>query len=521
MQKLNLKLLLIAVIVAMVPLWTSCTGDLSTTPIDDSEITSDMVYDSPENFRKVLAKLYAGFAVTGQEGPAGMPDIDGIDEGFSSYLRQYWVHQEIPTDEAVVGWSDPGLPSFNTQSWGASNDFVMGMYSRIFYQITLANEFIRNARDESDAQIQQYMAEARFLRALSYWHALDLFGGGVPFVTDDDPIGAFEPQPVGSQALFEFIESELLAIENDMPAPRANDYGRADRAAVWMTLAKLYLNAEVYIGEARWGDAVTFSNRVIQDGGYSLHHTYQHLFLADNDQAEGVIFAIPFDGNMTQTYGGTNFIVHAAIGGSMDASEFGVAGGWGGHRVTPQFVEKFDLDNDGRAMFHTDGQSLEIEDITDFNHGYAVTKWKNKTSTGADGSRTAYVDTDFPMFRLADAYLMYAEATLRGGQGGNTATAVDLVNQLRQRAFGDDSGNISAGDLTLDFILDERARELYWEGHRRTDLVRHGKFTTADYVWSWKGGSQEGFSTSDHLNIYPIPSSDINANPNLTQNPNY
>ncbi len=522
MIKQNFRILLFTLIVAMVPFWSSCTGDLSTSPIDDREITSDIVYDDPENFRKVLAKLYAGFATTGQEGPAGNPDIQGIDEGFSSYIRQYWVHQQIPTDETVVGWADPGLPAFNEQGWGAGNDFVMGMYSRIFYQITLANEFIRNARGEDDPQIQQYLAEARFLRALSYWHAIDLYGGGVPFVTEEDPIGAFEPEPVGSQQLFEYIESELLAIEDDMPAPQDNQYGRADRAAVWTTLAKLYLNAETYIGESRWDEAVTFSNRVIDQGGYNLHHNYEHLFLADNQQADGVIFAIPFDGNNTQTFGGTNFIIHAAIGGDMSASDFGVDGGWGGHRVTPQFVDILGENTpDGRAMFFTDGQIKEVEDITDFSNGYAVTKWKNIKSTGERGSRSDFVDTDFPMFRLADVYLIYAEATLRGGAGGDMNTAVDLINQLRERAYGDDSGNISSNDLDLDFILDERARELYWEGHRRTDLIRFNKFTTANYVWAWKGGVQDGASTSEHLRVFPIPTSDINTNPNLTQNPGY
>ncbi len=508
-------------IVAVVPVWTSCTDDLSTSPIDDSEVTSDMIYEDPENFRKVLAKLYAGLAVTGQEGPAGSPDIDGIDEGFSSYIRQLWVTQELPTDQAVVAWPDPGLPGFNTQSWSPGNDFVMGMYSRIFYQITLANEFIRNARDEDDPQIQQYMAEARFLRAFSYWHALDLFGGNIPFVTEDDPIGAFEPEPVGSEEIFSYIESELMDIEDAMPAPQENQYGRADRAGVWMLLARLYLNAEVYIDEPRYDEAVTYTQRIIDEGGYELNSTYDQLFLADNDEADGVIFAIPFDGNNTQSFGGTNFIIHAAVGGSMSAADFGISGGWEGHRVTPEFVDKFDKDNDVRAMFHTDGQNRDVDDLGDFNEGYAVTKWRNVTSTGEPGSRSAYVDTDFPMFRLADVYLMYAEATLRGGAGGDMNMALNLVNDIRERAYGDETGHITSDELDLDFILDERARELYWEAQRRTDLIRYGYYTSADYVWAWKGDTQEGTSTSEHLKLYPIPSSDINSNPNLTQNPGY
>lgn len=515
------KIITLALIAVMVAFTTSCVKDLDTEPLDDDVQTSASVYDSPEAYRQVLAKLYAGFAVTGQQGPAGDPDIQGIDEGFSHYIRQLWVAQEIPTDEAIVAWQDPGLPEYNTQSWTSSNDFVMAMYSRIFYQITMTNEFIREAKGEENAKIQQYAAEARFLRALSYWQALDLYGGGVPFVTEDDEIGAFNPEPISSEDLFAYIESELKDIVDNLPAPGQNDYGRVDRAGAWTLLAKLYLNAEVYIGESKYTEAITYTKKVIEQGNYQLEEDYENLFLADNHTADGVIFAIPYDGTYTKSFGGTNFIIHAAVGGTMSAEDFGIDGGWQGHRVTKQFVQKFDMENDARAMFHTDGQTLEIENPAEFTQGYAVTKWKNVTSSGEPGPLPAHVETDFPMFRIADVYLMYAEAVARGGQGGNEATAVELINDLRERAFGDDSGDISAGDLDKEFVLNERARELYWEGHRRTDLIRYGYFTSADYVWAWKGGTQEGQAISDHLKVYPIPASDINTNPNLTQNTGY
>lgn len=509
---------------------SSCVDNLNTSPLDDDVITSEAVYETPEDYRQVLAKLYAGFAVTGQQGPDGNPDIQGIDEGFSSYVRMYWVSQEIPTDEAVVGWTDPGLPEFNYQAWGASNDFVMGMYSRIYYVIALTNEFIRNAQGNENEAVQTYNAEARFLRALSYWHALDLYGGNIPFVTEEDGVGAYNPEPISSQELFTFIENELLAITGEL-ADDGNagelaeagqaEYGRADKAAAWTLLAKLYLNAEVYIGESRYTEAVTYADKVIEEGGYALENNYANLFLADNHTAEGVIFPITFDGVHTKTFGGTSFIIHAAVGGSMSASDFGIDGGWEGHRVTPEFVDLFDTDNDERAMFYTDGQSLEIDNIADFSNGYTVTKWKNITSGGQPGSVPEFPDTDFPMFRLADVYLIYAEAVTRGGEGGSTSKAVSLVNELRQRAYGDNSGNISASDLTPDFIIDERARELYWEGHRRTDLIRHGVFTSSEYVWAWKGGEQEGTATSDIYNVYPLPASEVNSNPNLDQKTGY
>ena len=172
-------------------------------------------------------------------------------------------------------------------------------------------------------------------------------------------------------------------------------------------------------------------------------------------------------------------------------------------------------------MFYSDGQSLEIADIFEFTEGYAITKFKNVTSTGQGGSDLAFPDTDYPVFRLADAYLIYAEATLRGGTGGDAAIALTLINSLRERAYGDTGGNIIADDLTLDFMLDERARELLWEGHRRTDLIRYGKFSNTDYLWPWKGGIEEGISVDSKYDLLPIPASDIGANPNLKQNPGY
>jgi len=168
-------------------------------------------------------------------------------------------------------------------------------------------------------------------------------------------------------------------------------------------------------------------------------------------------------------------------------------------------------------MFFTEGQTKEIENLSDFTNGYAVVKFKNITKDGEAGSNLAFADTDFPMFRLGDVYLMYAEAYLRGG-GGDEGTAVGFVNALRQRGG---VSNILPSGLTLDFILSERARELYWEGHRRTDLIRFGRFTGEEYVWAWKGNAPDGAGTNEKYNLFPIPFADITANPNLEQNPGY
>jgi hypothetical protein len=521
-----------AVLIASVVAVTSCINDLNTIPIDPKVVTSASVYKDAEAYRQVLAKCYAGLAVSGQQGPHGAPDISGIDEGFSQYLRQYWLAQELTTDEAVIAWNDGTLKDYHYQTWTSGGEFIKAMYNRLYYQISLCNEFIREATDAKLAErgitgadlanVEIYRAEARFLRALSYYHALDLFGN-VPFVTEENSVGAFLPEQILRPDLFEYVESELLELEPLLKDAKTNEYGRADKAAAWMLLTKLYLNAKVYTGTERNTDAITWVSKVISSP-YSLNPVYANNFLADNNTSNEIIFPITFDGIHTKTWGGTTFIVHAGVGGSMSPSQFGIDGGWGGTRTTPQFVDKFvDItgNTDKRAMFYTTGQSKSISDIFNFPDGYAITKWKNVTSAGATGSNLTHPDTDFPVFRLADAYLMYAEAVVRGGTGGSTTAALGYVNTLRERAYGNTSGNIPADQLTLDFIIDERARELYGECHRRTDLIRFGKFSTSTYVWEWKGGVKEGVSTSDHLDLFPIPSSDMGANPNLTQNEGY
>lgn len=627
MKKYSLKTLLVGTLVALLTL-TSCLNDLDQVPQDKDIVLADELFNDTAAYKQVLAKLYAGLAVSGQEGPAGQNDISGIDEGFGQYLRAYWGAQELSTDEAITGWGDAGLPDYHAQNFEPSNQFIIALYNRIMYQITSCNAFLRETTPEKLsgrgvsgqllAEVELYREEARFLRALSYTHAIDFFGN-FPFVTEADEVGFFYPEQKSRTDLFTFVESELLAIEGNLVAPKSNEYARADQAAAWTLLAKLYLNAEIYTGSAKYAECITYSSKVIS-AGYTLEDTYANLFLADNDSANEIIFPIAFDGLRTQTWGGTTYLIHAAVGGEMKPADFGINGGWGGNRTTKEIVAKFELDfdtdnannqlgadsnwglvgslngwsepdwklyesgtpnvyigfytipagelkfrkdnnwdtnfgdtdadgslddggdnivleagtykvtmdygnltymfeKDPRGMFFTEGQNLEIEAVGSFSDGYAITKFKNVDRDGNPGSDTqgTFTDTDFPLFRLADVYLMYAEATLRGG-GGSEATAIEYINKLRERVYGVDN---TISEISLDFILDERARELYWEGHRRTDLIRFGKFSNSSYVWAWKGGTKEGISTSDHLNIYPIPSTDINANPNLIQNPGY
>lgn len=508
----------------------ACTKDLDRLP--KYEQISENVYKDFKNYKQVLAKLYAGYAISGQSGPAGKPDLSGIDEGFSNYIRQYWSAQELTTDEAVIGWNDGNLPDYHRMTWTSGNEFVKSIYDRIYYEISICNEFIRETTDAKLAErgitgasadeARKFRAEARFLRALSYWHALDMFGN-VPFVTEADQVGSFFPPQIKRADLFNYVEKELLEIENQLVDARQNEYARADKAAAWTVLAKLYLNAQIYVGQAKNTEAVTYCKKIIA-AGYSLQPQYNQLFLTDNNTSTELIFPIAFDGQRTKTYGGMTFLIHAAVGGSMKPSDFGINGGWSGLRTTKALVNLFSDasgNTDKRAMFHTAGQTLEINNISNFNDGYAVTKYKNVDRTGKAGSDIAgdFPDTDFPMFRLADVYLMYAEAVTRGGAGGDAGTALGYVNALRQRAYGNTNGNLT--QLTLDIILDERGRELFWEGHRRTDLIRFGKYTGANYVWPWKGNVKDGKGVEDFRVLFPIPATDRTANPNLAQNTGY
>jgi starch-binding outer membrane protein, SusD/RagB family len=504
----------------------ACT-DLTTNPT--STVSSENIFNDPASYRAFTAKLYAGLAVSGQEGPAGEPDIEGIDEGFSQYVRGLWQLQTLPTDEAVIGWGDDTLPEMNTMAWGPENRFITAFYYRIFYQVTLANEFLRETSDGVLAQrgvstglrneIQRYRGEARFLRALSYWHGLDLFGE-IPLITEDQPLGVRPSQNTRAE-LFDFIARELNEVRALLPGVGQAAYGRADQGAVLMLLAKLYMNAEVYGMGPRYADAMAAIQGVITPGAHQLAPTYMRNFLADNHTSPEIIFPVPFDGLRTRTWGGTTFLVHAAIGGNMTATNYGVGGGWWGLRVTQQLVGLFAGGAGGpdsrASVFFTNGQSLQVTSIPEFTHGYAAPKYRNVTSTGLPGSNAEFPDTDYPMFRLADAYLMYAEAHLRGG-GGSRADALRYVNAIRERAYGNTSGNITDAQLTLDFILDERARELYWEGHRRTDLLRYGRFTGGDYLWAWKGNAPSGQAVQACRAIYPIPGIELISNPNLRQN---
>ena len=522
---------------------SACMKDLDQEPIDPDSFTEKDVFKNATEAKGALAKIYASLSLTGQKGPAGDGDIAGADEGSTGYTRMQFYLQVASTDEAIIRWSDAGVPDFHNMSWTPANTFNNAYYNRLGQQIAFANSFIDNAQAlASDPEVGYYIAEARFIRAYAYYNVIDAFGKA-PLVTSSK--ADLKPAQNTRAELFNFVESELKDLEGKLKAARANEYGRVDVVAAQALLARLYLNAKVYIGQDKYTDCITYAKKVIASP-YSLNTTdannngtaYDELFLADNNSngaQNEFIFLASFDGLNTKTYGGTAFIIHGATGGNMNASSLGINDGWSGLTAPKEFVNKFEVSarnsnneptawKDKRAMFYTDGQTYENTDLKDFTKsGYAITKFKNITSTGAAGKdpEKKFPDTDLPLIRLAEVYLTYAEAVLRGGTGGDRATALGYINQLRSRAYGNASGNIADSDLTLDFILDERARELYWEGLRRTDLIRYGKFTGGSYLWSFKGGAASGVAVPDYRNLYPIPQDARTANENLTQNTGY
>ncbi len=632
MKKIQFNIIILLLLGFMI---SSCQKDLDQSPIDPDSFTQKDVFANAQEAKGALAKVYASLALTGQKGPAGDPDISDIDEGFSQFSRMLFNLNELTTDHAVIAWGDPGLQDLHGMYWTAGNDFTDAMYYRLAQTVSFANSFIENAQElNSDPEVKFYIAEARFIQAYAYYNLMDLYGN-VPLVTK---VSTELPQQANRQQIFDFVENELLDIQSKLKDSGSNEYGRVDKVAAWALLSRLYLNAESFIGTPMYDKCVTYSEKVM-NSTYQIDMNdvngngtaYDELFLADNNSngaQNEFIFALNFDGNHSQTYGGTTFLVHAAVGGSMQPGNFGINGGWWGLRTTKNLVNKFVIDintlnanlggtlsdwglvgsatpngwgstndiemyetsnnvfeiyaqltagelkfrynenwgqnygddnadgtldagganivipadgtyhivmdlntmtysitpysADKRGMFYTQGQNLEIQDMTQFTDGYAVTKFKNIDSNGNAGSDTSgnFVDTDLPLIRLAEIYLNYAEAVIRGG-GGDINTAVVKVNELRERAYGNTAGNITAADLTLDFILNERSKELYWEGLRRTDLIRYGYFTTANYLWPFKGNDPNGVGIDSYRKLFPLPPNVLSINPNLHQNPGY
>lgn len=521
-----MKMKQLSIIAIAAVILSSCVKDLDVTPIDPNVTLPEQILNSEDAYEQLLAKCYVSLCVSASHGPDSSPDIDGVDGGFGQYVRALFYLQEFPTDEAMIVWNDQTVKDLHAMSYTASDVFVTAMFSRIFYQIGLCNEFIRRASASeyaSSDKMKTMIAEARALRALSYYHAIDMFGG-VPFADENTVVGSKGPAPKSRSELFEWLDAECKDIIDNsaIKGAKANVYGRLDVNFVKMIRAHLNLNARVYLGladdsaaKAYYDVAGQMAKDVMADYP-TLHAKYSDLFCGQNDQCnDEIIFGIQQDGVNTQSYGSTCFIVKASCkgGDTVVAEALGIDDGWGGTLVTPEFINTFD-NADPRKLFWGFNKSTTSDNtITtdEFDYGWSAHKFTNLNLDGTVPAVVNFVSTDFPLFRSADAYLIAAEAQLRGASTVSATEGQAAMDAVRARV------GLGAGTYTLDGVLEERGRELYWECWRRSDLVRYDLLTTDKYLWTWKGGSHDGNAVNAKYNIYPIPVNELNNNQLLTQ----
>ena len=531
----------------------SCTKDLDVEPIDPSK---NLVVDA----QKLFNKCYAEFVLEGYD--LGSSELDLGDSGLSVLYRLMWNANELTTDEAICGWTDKGIADFDYNTYTANNDCLYGFYWRLCLGVSLCNQYLKECADY-DATMT---AEVHFLRALYYYYLLDNYGN--PSFTET--ISSDNPIQISSAELYAWIVKDLEENMGNMLAPSVRkkgqaNYGRADQSAAWMLLARLHLNADKYAGQEHWNEAKAYAEKVINESGRSIwmgddavnHRSadgmssaYQMLFMADNDESGAMneaVFSFVMDGATTASWGGSTFLFASTWDSYMVANYPQASNqAWGGNRVRVDLLKKFistdrldGLDDwstetiveaagDDRALFFGDNAdgSGQVKDrkytndvLATFTEGFATTKYSSNRSDGAATHDPSQTDNDIFVMRLAEAYLIYAEAEARAA--GTTSTlekGTGYINMLRSRA----NNNVQKASYTLDEVLDERSRELYFEGVRRTDLIRYGYFGgNSGYTWQWKAGVQSGGKFEAYRNIFPLPSTELGANVNLKQNPGY
>ena len=495
-----------------------------------------------------LARLYFQFATN------DLTDLQSMDGGASEIVRAFWSVQETTTDAAKCAWgNDAWVRALNTNTWSdAQNDAVYAVYVRALQGISYVNEYLRqtepgrlSARGVNAAlaaKISTFRTEARFIRVYLYWMLLDTFGS-VPFITEASPIGgAYFPLQATRIFIFNYCVNELQELMADgspMMEPRAL-YPRADKGAAAGLLARLYLNAEVYTGSPMWGEAKAMCESIF-DMGYELCPDYPALFRGDNGQnsqaSAELIWAIDYSDANTESYGGTTYLLAAALAATDITDQSrpnGQRNGWAGLRVPYEYVNKYFgvveadyvtgeyqvLDKRGEA-FYIKGRSESMEgELYNFMNGWSCLKYNNIPYGQTDQSFLPtsavrnFADVDFPMIRLGEIYLIYAEACMNLQQ---PSLALPYLQALSERA-----GVTPPIEITADFLVAERARELMWEAHRRTDLIRFGLFNSDAYLWPYKGGDGfEGKAFPAYRCLFAIPPTELAANPYLRQNPGY
>ena len=538
-------------IAAIAAALTSCVGDLDTLPLDKTEPISEYVYGtSEEAYLAGLTKLYFQFVSN------DLTDMQPMDGGASELIRAFWSVQETTTDEAKCSWeNDAWVRSLNTNTWtGVQNDAIYAVYVRTLQGVAFVNEYLRQTSSDrlvdrgvsSDlaAKIETFRAEARFIRAYLYWMAMDCFGN-VPFTTENSPFGGtYFPEQASRSELYDFCVSELLSLlssDSALPEAQAN-YPRADKGSAAGLLARLYLNAQVYTGYPKWSQAKAVCEQIFAMG-YTLSPSYSDLFRGDNGQnpsARGeFLWAVDYDDNNINSYGGTTYILSASMAATDITDQSrpnGQVNGWAGLRVPYEFVSEYfgvsgqdystgayEVVDQRGATFYIKGRKESMDGaLYDFMSGWTSLKFNNIPHNETNQSYLTQSATmnnsnvDFPMIRLAEIYLIYAEACMQLEQ---RSLGLPYLEALSQRAGVEPP---SAADITPRFLMSERARELYWEAHRRTDLIRYGVYFSDYYLWPYKGGdSYAGSSFPAYKCLFPLPPTELATNKSLKQNPGY
>jgi len=541
-------------VAASVAALSSCVNDLDTLPLNETDKTAAQAYSTLADFEQGLAYVYGSYVLVSQNDPSSS-DIAVSDAGQSELCRQYLNLQEMSADGLKCTWGDSYITDTQNATWTAQgNSAITAVYTRGMMAVTRANEFLIQAGKSSVEGLDQLKAESRFMRAYSYWMLMDLFGNP-PFALEEN-IGGEMPKQIGRKALFEWIDSELNELYTLLPA--TNTYPRVSRGAAKALQARMYLNAEVYTGTAMWQQAKEAAEEVIKNGGYSLCTNFEELFLQDNgenaDAQKELIFAVPYDRDYTQSWGGTTTLVSASMDDANSAAvaDYLIGKGkvkadlgstlnierWNGYHVPSEYVDlNFGIkwnaatDNmplgyfpemaDRRAMLSNVGCKKEY-DPTSTSTGWHCWKYSSRDSKGtlySNGDQySKFSSIDFPMIRLAEMYLIYAEAECRlSGTLAKSSQAGQYIEALRDRACVS-----TASAIELDDILAERGAELMWEGHRRTDLIRYGYYTSMSFAWPYKGGVANGkTSLPNYRTVFPLLYSDLTQNPNLKQNTGY
>ena len=535
-----------AAVFALLALGTcSCTGDLDKEPISpkiDTKVNADGLFN----------KCYAIFAMAGNgDGDSGdaNSDVKGYDdEGMTNFVRMMWNANELTTDEAICSWGDNGISQLNINTYDNANQMMKGYFARLALGISNCNLYVEQC-SEVDAT---RTAEIRFLRALLYSYFTDAFGN-IPFSLT---IG-IKPAQATRAEVYDWIVKELLEIEpalSDAKAKTSADagYGRIDKAACWLLLSRMYLNAKVYTGKEEWENARIYADKVInssyqlntvsKDNGEDHWSAYQMLFMGDNGEtnaAKEAIFPIIQNSENIRSYGNMLFLIASTFKDDMHALKSNpnavngcVSAAWSGNRARADLLRKFfptgnvpavanyempSLANDDRAIFWGIDRKLDAIAPTAFTNGYSVCKFVNFKTDGSTPYNPSFSDADFFLMRVAEAYLNYAEADARLNGGFVTKDGKKKLDDLRER-----SSASAKSEYSLDDICDEWRREFYFEGLRRPTLIRFGKFGgNNDYNWQWKGDKFEGQNFSADKNVFAIPVNELNANANLKQNPGY